>query len=326
MLVLTRAEVEAVLDLEALLEAVADGFRALSAGEVTAPPRQALDLPDGAVLTMPGRRAGGPVVIKLVGVFPGNTARGLDPHPALICLLDPDTGRALALMDGDHVTAARTAAATALSVRLLARPDARVLAVIGAGIQARGHLRALRPPARTARGRPAGDLGPLTIDEVRIASRERTGAERLAAEVPSVQAVGGAAEAARGADIVCLTTDSREAVLAAADIAPGTHVTSVGFAPPGGELDPELARRGRLFVETRQAFAPPPAGCAELAGLDPSTGTELGEVLLGRAPGRTSPDEITVYKAMGHVAEDAAAAELAYRLARAAGAGRDIDL
>ncbi len=115
-------------------------------------------------------------------------------------------------------------------------------------------------------------------------------------------------------------------VLLAADVAPGTHVTSVGFAPPGGELDPELAARARLFVETRQAFEPPPAGCAELAGLDPSHGTELGEVLLGRAPGREHPDEITVYKAMGHIAEDAAAAELVYRAALEAGVGRQLDL
>ena len=103
-------------------------------------------------------------------------------------------------------------------------------------------------------------------------------------------------------------------------------MTSVGFAPPGGELDPALAASSRLFVETLQAFSAPPAGCAELAGLDPSLGTELGAVLLGQAPGRGSPDEITVYKAMGHIAEDAAAAELVYRAALSAGVGREIDV
>ena len=115
-------------------------------------------------------------------------------------------------------------------------------------------------------------------------------------------------------------------MLAASAVAPGTHVTSVGFAPPGGELDPALAASARLFVETLQAFAPPPAGCAELAGLDPSLGTALGDVLAGRAAGRASPDEITVYKAMGHVAEDAAAAELVYRAALERGVGRTVDL
>jgi ornithine cyclodeaminase/alanine dehydrogenase-like protein (mu-crystallin family) len=246
------------------------------------------------------------VVVKLVGVFPGNAARGLEPHPALICLLDADTGRPLAAMDGDHVTALRTAAASALSVRLAARPDARVLAVVGSGVQARAHLRVLGP----------------AFAERRVSARDPAAAARLAEEYDARVTD----EPAAGADVVCLTTGASEPVLRADAVAPGTHVTSVGFAPPGGELDPELARRGRLFVETRQAFAPPPAGCAELAGLDPASATELGEVLLGRAPGRTAPDEITVYKAMGHVAEDAAAAELAYRLAREAGAGREVAL
>ena len=126
--------------------------------------------------------------------------------------------------------------------------------------------------------------------------------------------------------MICLTTSSASPVLAASAVAPGTHVTSVGFAPPGGELDPALAASARLFVETLQAFAPPPAGCAELAGLDPSLGTELGDVLAGRAAARSSPDEITVYKAMGHVAEDAAAAELVYRAALERGVGRTVDL
>jgi alanine dehydrogenase len=309
MLVLTRAEVAGLLEPEALLEAVADGFRALSDGAVTAPPRQAVETERGAVLTMAGRRAGGAVVVKLVGVFPDNAARGHEPHPALICLLDAETGVALALMDGDHVTAMRTAAASALSVRLAARADARVLAVVGAGVQARAHLSVL-----------AGSFA-----EVRVHARDGNAARRLAREFGAT-AVESPAAAAAGAHVVCLTTGASTPVLAAADVAAGTHVTSVGFAPPGGELDPELARHGRLFVETRQAFAPPPAGCAELAGLDPASATELGELLLGRAPGRTADDEITVYKAMGHVAEDAAAAELAYRLARAAGAGREITL
>jgi ornithine cyclodeaminase/alanine dehydrogenase-like protein (mu-crystallin family) len=174
--------------------------------------------------------------------------------------------------------------------------------------------------------------------EVRVVARDPAAAERLvaqhaaaaapptpgAARRPGPRVV--AAPSPAGADVVCLTTSSPVPVLALADVAPGTHVTSVGFAPPGGELDPALAAAARLFVETRQAFSPPPAGCAELAGLDPAAATELGELLSGRAPGRTSRDEITVYKAMGHVAEDAAAAELVYRTALERGVGRSVDL
>jgi ornithine cyclodeaminase/alanine dehydrogenase-like protein (mu-crystallin family) len=121
-----------------------------------------------------------------------------------------------------------------------------------------------------------------------------------------------------------LTTSSPVPVVSLADVAVGAHVTSVGFAPPGGELDPALARAGRLVVESRQAFLPPPAGCAELVGV--RGGVELGEVLAGRAVGRAGADEITVYKAMGHIAEDVAAAELAYRAALELGVGTHVDL
>jgi alanine dehydrogenase len=300
MLVLTRTEIEGLLSPDALIEAVAGGFRAVSSGEMDAPPRQAVAADGGTVLTMPGRRAGGPVVVKLVGLFPGR-----DPsHPALLCVIDAGSGLPLALMDGGWITAMRTAAAAALSVQLSARDDAAVLAVVGSGVQARAHLQLLAP----------------RFESVRVSARDGGAAARLASEF------GGVVGPATGADVICLTTGASSPVVPAGDVAPGTHVTSVGYAPPGGELDPSLARAGRLFVETRGAFAPPPAGCAELQGLDPASATELGEVLLGRAVGRAAPDEITVYKAMGHVAEDAAVAELAYRLAVEAGAGTEIEL
>ena len=300
MLVLSRTEIEGLVSPDALIEAVAGGFRALSAGELDAPPRQGVAGDGGTVLTMPGRRAGGPVVVKLVGLFPGR-----DPsHPALLCVIDASTGLPLALMDGGWITAMRTAAAAALSVRLSAREDASVLAVVGSGVQARAHLSLLAP----------------AFASVRVSARDGAAAARLADEFGGV--VGGVS----GADVICLTTGASSPVIRAEEVAPGAHVTSVGYAPPGGELDPALASSSRLFVETRGAFAPPPAGCDELQGLDPAAGTELGEVLLGRAVGRASRDEITVYKAMGHVAEDAAAAELAYRLAVEAGVGTSIDL
>lgn len=302
MLVLTRSEVEALLDPVALLDALSAAFQGLSAGSFASPPREAVDGDGGSVLTMAGRAAGGPVAVKLVGVFPGNVAVGLEPHPAVICLLDATTGAVLALMDGEHITALRTAAGSALSTRALAREDASVLAVVGSGIQARAHLRML-PLVRS-------------FSSVRLVARDPGAAARL----------GVAAGTVEGADVVCLTTSASSPVLRASEVAPGTHVTSVGFAPPGGELDPALAATARLFVETNQAFSPPPAGCAELAGLDASAGTELGEVLSGRAPGRLRDDEITVYKAMGHVAEDAAAAELVYRSALERGVGRSVDL
>jgi ornithine cyclodeaminase/alanine dehydrogenase-like protein (mu-crystallin family) len=301
-LILSRADVEALLSPDALLDAVSRGLQAVSADAFSAPPRQSVIADGGPFLTMAGRQVDGPVVVKLVGVFAGNVALGLDPHPATIAVIDPGTGRCLAVMDGEHITGLRTAAAAALSTRALAREGASVLAVVGSGVQARAHLRML-PLVRP-------------FSSVRLVARDPQAAERLGVEAGTVE----------DADVICLTTSASTPVISAREVAPGTHVTSVGYAPPGGELDPALARTGRLFVESRVAFEAPPAGCAELAGLDPSAGTELGAVLSGHAPGRTSPSEITVYKAMGHIAEDAAAAELVYRAALDAGAGTHVDL
>jgi alanine dehydrogenase len=301
-LILSRSEVESLLSPDALLDAVSAGLQAVSSGAFDAAPRQSVAGEAGPVLTMAGRQVDKPVVVKLVGVFAGNVALGLDPHPATIVVIDPSTGHCLAVMDGEHITGLRTAAAAALSTRALAREDASVLAVVGSGVQARAHLRML-PLVR-----------PFT--DVRLVARDPDAAERLGVPAGTIE----------GTDVICLTTSSPSPLVSRAEVAPGTHVTSVGFAPPGGELDPALAREARLFVESRVAFEPPPAGCAELAGLDPSSGVELGEVLAGRAAGRSSASEITVYKAMGHIAEDAAAAELVYRAALDAGVGTRVDL
>jgi alanine dehydrogenase len=282
-LILSRDEVAAALDPVALLDAVSSGLQALSAGAVDAPPRSAVAGEGGSLLTMAGRTAPGPLVVKLVGVFPGNASVGLDTHLATLCLFDPTTGRCLAMMDGEHITAS-------------------VLAVVGSGVQARAHL-SLVPLARS-------------FAEVRVLARDPGAAARLGVAAGSVE----------GADVICLTTSSSSPVLLAPDVAPGVTLTSVGYAPPGGELDPEIARGARLVVETRGAFAPPPAGCAELAGLDPSVGVELGEVLSGRVAGRSDDSEVVVYKSSGHIAEDAAAAELVYRAALENGLGREIDL
>src|SRR3954454_670055 len=143
MLILSRRDVEACLDPAALLEAVSEGLQALSAGAVTAPPRQAVAADDGALLTMPGRRAGGPFVVKLVGLFAGKAALGLETHQAVINLFDATTGRCLAVMDGEHITALCTAAGAAPLVCALARTEARVAAIVGSGVQARAHLRML---------------------------------------------------------------------------------------------------------------------------------------------------------------------------------------
>ena len=312
-LILNRNEVERLLDLGALLEALRDAFRAISSGEVAAAPRNELAGPGEAfLLGMPGRTRDGLMTVKVVTVYETNVTRGIPSHLATIGLYDGDTGECRAFLDGTYITAIRTSAAAALSVDLLARADARVLAIVGAGVQGANHLRTL-PLVRD-------------FDEVRISSSRHEDAERVAASDPRARAVRSAEEAVRGADVVALTTHAAHPVIEPGWIASGTHLTSIGYRPPEGELPRALARAGHLFVETRDAFAPPPVGCSELQGLDPAAGTELGEVLLGHAAGRAGDDEITVYKAMGHVAEDIAAAELVYAAARRERAGTLVEL
>lgn len=302
---LSAAVIEQLLDPVLLLDVLADGFRLLSRGEVVAPPRNEVQVPNkGALLLMPAWLPAAPITVKLVSVFPANEQLGLPSHQALLCLFDAETGAPVAVMDGTVITALRTAGAAALSTKLLARSEARVLTIVGAGVQGAAHLKLL-PTVRD-------------FSEIRIVSRTPGRAEVLAGTDPRARAWDSVEEAVHDADTVCLCTASAQPLLRLAWLQRGVHVTSVGYTPPGSEIDRAIIESGHLFVETRQAFAPPPAGCCELAGLSPESATELGEVLLGSRPGRTSEDELTVYKAMGHAVEDLVSANLVYQQARRA--------
>lgn len=310
--ILSDTDVQRHLDPDTLLDALAAGFAALTAGDVTAPPRNGVDVEGGFLLSMMAHAPEHPIGVKLVSVFHGNHAWGLPGHLALIALFDERTGAPVAVMNGTWVTAIRTAGGAALSTRLLARPDAKTLAIVGAGVQGASHLRVL------SRVR--------AFEDIRVASLRLEDAQRVADGDPRARAVASAADAVGGADVVCLCTTSSTPVVERAWLSPGTHVTSVGYMPPGSEVAPDVVRHARLFVETRVAFAPPPAGCAELQELDPEAGTELGELLLGRRPGRQSVSELTLYKSMGHAMEDLVAARLAYDAAAAAGVGTVFEL
>lgn len=311
-LILKEGEVRQLLDLNDLLDALAEGFKALTSGQVIAPPRNEVMAPAGFLLSMPCYLSGHSIAVKLVSVFQGNHRFGIPGHQALICLFDPETGSTCAVMDGTYITAIRTAGGAALSARLLARENASTLAIIGAGVQAVSHLKVL-PLVRN-------------FKEIRIASLHFSHAQRVAALDLRATAVESFEQAVRGADIVCLCTTSSQAVVREEWLAKGVHITSVGYKPPGGELSREIVKKGRLFVETRLAFEPTPVGCDELQGVDPEAGTELGEVLLEVRPGRQSDDELTVYKSMGHAIEDMVAADLVYKRARKEGIGTFMDL
>ena len=308
MMTLSEKEVEKYIDPRALIDLLAEGFGALELGEIQSPARPKLLVPGkGFSLAMPAWRPGMQLTVKIVNVFDGNVQIGLPNHLALINLFDPETGAPSCIMDGTYVTAVRAAAAAALSVRLLSRAESRVATVIGAGVQGAQHLRLL-PLVRN-------------FERINVCSLRFEEAERLAAQSKIAGATSDVEKAVRESDVVCLATHSAEPVIDASWVQHGTHVSSVGFHPPQGELPKELARSARLFVETVDAFQPVPVGCSELAGLDVSLGTTLGAVVLGRKPGRRGANEITVYKAMGVAMEDMVAANLAFERAKREGGG-----
>lgn len=324
MRVLTATDVARAVPMERAIGVARRALEELSAGAIEAPLRPPFQLPEGAVtLVMPGYRpASSDLAVKIVSVHPRNPGRGLPTVHAIVAVVDTATGLPVGLVEGNALTALRTGAAVGAATDLLARADARILAVFGAGVQARAALRAIRAV------RP--------IEEIRLISRSGTSAERLADELrrpPSPLRVivsRSPAEAVRGADVIVTATTSGMPVFSGNDIAPGTHVNAVGaFRPTDRELDGDLVARARVVVDTRE-------GCLAEAGdllipmaagqLNPADVAELGEVGLGRRPGRTGADQITVYKSVGHAALDVAMAGEAIRQAVALGLGAEIDL
>lgn len=313
LLSLSEADVKQLMDPLALLDALAQGFMDLAEGKFQAPARSQISVPEnGFLLTMPAWREGSPIAVKMVSVFEGNAQKGLPSHVAVINLYDQNTGVPLCVMDGTFITGIRTAGAAALSVREIARPDARVATIIGAGVQGREHLRML-PLVRE-------------LEQIQVYSLKPEDAETLAQKSALAEPTTDLEAAVRQSDIVCLTSHAYEPVIDPSWVQPGCHVTSVGYAPPHGELPPELARDHTLFVEDAAAFADPPAGCGELQGINPTHGICLGDALLHKQPKRSSESEITVYKAMGIAMEDAVAAELVYLAALAQDKQPDVQL
>ena len=311
MLVLTRTDVEELLDLDELVAALARAHEELSAGRASLPPRIAAFTEAGLLGAMPGYIPSAGLGCKLVTLFPGNTDR--HTHQAAIVLFDAANGTPVALMDGTYITAIRTAAAAALAARLLAREDAGVLAILGTGVQARAAARTF--------------AGVRDWSEIRVAGRDAAKVQAFASEIGAAAAPSFEA-AVRGADVVHAATHAPEPVVLLDWLASGSHVGSVGFNSAGPEIDPAIVRAATLVVESREsAFAPPPSGARELDGLEPTAAhAELGELVAGSRPGRTSPDEITVYKSVGIAVQDIAAAALVLAAARARGAGVTIEL
>ena len=325
-LVLSRAQTEALLDIDALIDALASAMADLSAGRASAPDRIGALVPehDGLLAAMPGYvPSAGMLMSKLVSLYPHNAGGALPTHQAVIVAFDPGTGEPVALLDGTAITAIRTGACSALSARLLARQDADVLAILGTGVQARSHARAM------CRARP--------IRQIRVAGRHYAKAAALAAELSETLGTDALAlaaypEALRGAGIACAATHAKEPVIRRSWLTPGVHVTSVGYG--GREVDDATVRDALVCVESRRAaLAPYPTGSSDL--LEPirdgviraeHVHTELGELVAGTKPARQSPDQITLYKSVGVAVQDAAAAALVIAAAREQSAGLDVEL
>ena len=312
MIFLSQADVQELLDLDALIDALAAAHQELSEGKASMPPRiAAFAERNGLLGAMPAYLPSAGLACKLVSLFPENRDR--HTHQALICVFDPTNGTPVALMDGTYITATRTAAGSALATRLLAREDAHVLAILGSGVQARTHADALGRVRR--------------FDEIRVASRDPGRAAELAAELGG-KAVGSFEEAVRGADVVAATTHAAEPIVLGEWLTPGAHVNSVGANPAGrGEVDAAIVSQALVAVEFREStLAPPPAGAPEFRDGTPEDVVELGELVAGTKPGRTSPEQITLYKSVGVAVQDAAAAALVLARAREQSVGREIEL
>jgi ornithine cyclodeaminase len=318
-LILNQREVEELLDVEGCIGAMEEALSSLARGEVHLPLRPVVRPPgeDSFMGLMPVHRGGERPLyaLKTICVFPDNPKRGLDPHQGSVSLHDGETGALRVLVNASAVTAIRTAAVSALATRTLARDGAKVCAIVGAGHQAHAHVRAMRA------ARP--------FDRILLASRTPEHARELAAEA-GVEAAETVEEAVRAADVVCTVTSSAEPVLERAWLRPGAHVNAVGACfPHTRELDTATVADAALYVDRRESaeneagdyLIPLRAGAIGEGHIR----AELGEVLIGAAPGRESDEQLTVFESLGLAIEDLAATEYLARRARETGAGVEVD-
>lgn len=322
---LTEDHVKSLLSMSELITAMEAAVARFSAREVLQPVRTVLSVGPTkaffgvmpAYIEQPARLGA-----KLVTVFNENHARGLPSHLATILLLDPETGALIALMDGRYITESRTAAVSAVSARHLANANASTLAIIGTGVQARSHLEAYAQVR--------------TLRDVRVWSPNARSRERFVEDMSGVVSAKihdspTARQAVEGADLIVLVTASPTPVIEDAWVAPGAHVVSVGACRPDQrEMAPELVTRGRLFVDSRAAALVESGdvvlGMQEKRFGEQHIAGELGEVVLGRTAGRTSAQQITIFKSLGMAVEDVVSADLVFRRAVETGAGTELTL
>ena len=325
MLVIDQATVESLLSMEQCISLMSDAFAAYGKGEVVLPLRPLLRLPSGRGLLgmMPAYVETPPALgIKLITVFHSNHGTDFDSHQGAVLLFEAEHGALVAIMDASSITAIRTGAVSGLATKLLAKADAADLCILGAGVQARTHLDAMRLV------RP--------IERVRVWSRSAERARRFCLAATrrcgiTVEPVSDPRDGAAGADIICTVTASSEPVLRGEWITPGTHINAVGACTPAArELDAAAVRGASLFVDSRESVLHESGDflLAKREGAvdDTHIRAELGDVVLGRAPGRVFDDEITLFKSLGLAVEDVVAAHFVHARADHSGVGTRVML
>jgi alanine dehydrogenase len=318
-LIVNQQQVVDLLPMADCIEVMAETLAALARGQAILPLRPVMALPQGGLLALMPSYLGSiqAAGVKVITVFAGNEGSGYDAHQGAVLLFETEHGSLRAIVDATAITAIRTAAVSAVATRLLARPDAGDLAILGSGSQASTHLEAMRLVRDLRR--------------VRVWSRNPAHTRAFAGRESqryglAVEAVDTAQEAVAGADLICTTTSAREPVLQGGWIAPGAHVNAVGNCLPAcRELDTAAVAGARLFVDRRESTLNE-AGEFLLARQEGAIGDEhiqgeIGELLLGTVTGRQSPSEITLFKSLGLAIEDLAAAHYIYERALPAGQG-----
>lgn len=325
MLVLSEKEVQSLAAVEELIPVLERAHIQYSTGKAVMPVRLVVPLPqiEGRITSMPGYLNEDKALgMKVVTFFPNNPKQNLPQILATVMLFSADTGKMIAAMDGNYITAVRTACVSAMATKALANPESRVLGVLGAGVQARAHVRALTQIRK---------ISEIKIYDIFEASARQL-QESLEKEIGvRITVVKSAREAVLGADLLVTVTTAKEPIVRAEWLKPGMHINAVGSHRPDlREIDGATLAAAKIVVDSREAIM---AECGDIllaiqekAITANSVHTEIGEILAGKKPGRTSADEITLYKAVGIAIQDVATAHLVYRKALERNVGTNIDV
>lgn len=325
MLILSEAQVRSLIEIDELIAALEQAHIQYSTGKAVMPVRLVVPLPDiqGRITSMPGYLSDDRALgMKVVTYFQNNPKLGLPAILATIMLFSAETGKMIAAMDGSYITAIRTACASAMATKALANSQTPVMGILGAGVQARAHIQALTHVRK--------------VEKIRIFSPSGTSAvaikNDMAKEIPAAIEVADSAEAAvRGADLIVAVTTAKEPILREEWLKHGAHINAVGSHRPDlREIDGVTLARAKIVVDSREAIM---AECGDIllaikesAITHDSIHGEIGELLAGSKPGRTSAEEITLYKSVGIAIQDVATAQLVYRKAMAQGVGTNVEI